>query len=113
MSEILTNKAFSIYEEKFISGIKDDHNSHGVNQFLCRIKDVMKDKYRLIDKFSLIASFISDDVSGDIELFKSMKKIRDNISHGKECDEKTLPVESARKMVAKYLKSHMLSEENA
>lgn len=111
--EILTNKAFSIYEEKFISGIADDHNSHGVNQFLDRIKDVMKDKYRLADKFSLIASFISDDISGDIELFKSMKIIRDNISHGKEFDEEALPVESARKIVAKYLKSHMLSEQNA
>ena len=111
--EILTNKIFSTYEEKFISGIADDHNSHGVNQFLVRIKDVMKDKYRLTDKFSLIASFLSDDISGDIELFKSMKKIRDNISHGKEFDEETLPVESARKMVAKYLKSHMFSEENA
>ena len=111
--EILTNKLFSTYEEKFISGIKDDHNSHGVNQFLIRIKDVMKDKYRLADKFSLIASFLSDNISGDIELFKSMKKIRDNISHGKEFDEETLPVENARTMVAKYLKSHMLSEENA
>ena len=111
--EILTNKIFSTYEEKFISGIADGHNSHGVNQFLIRIKDVMKDKYRLTDKFSLIASFLSDDVSVDIELFKSMKKIRDNISHGKEFDEETLPVESARKMVAKYLKSHMISDENA
>lgn len=111
--EILTNKIFSIYEEKFISGIEDDHSSHGVNEFLDRIKDVMKDKYRLTDKFSLIASFISDDISVDIELFKSMKKIRDNISHGKEFDEETLPVESARKMVAKYLKSHMLSAKNA
>lgn len=111
--EIFTNKVFSTYEEKFISGIADDHNSHGVNQFLFRIKDVMKDKYRLTDKFSLIASFLSDDISGDIELFKSMKKERDNISHGKEFDEETLPVENARKMVAKYLKSHMYSEENA
>lgn len=111
--EILTNKIFSTYEEKFISGITHEHNSHGVNQFLIRIKNVMKDKYRLADKFSLIASFLSDDISGDIELFKSMKIIRDNISHGKEFNEETLPVENARKMVAKYLKSHMLSEENA
>ncbi len=111
--EIFTNKVFSTYEEKFISGIEDDHNSHGVSQFLVRIKDVMKDKYRLTDKFSLIASFLSDDISEDIELFKSMKKERDNISHGKEFDEESLPVENARKMVAKYLKSHMYSEEKA
>lgn len=51
--EIFTNKVFSVYEEKFIVNIADNHNSHGVNQFLTRIKDVMKDKYRLTDKFAL------------------------------------------------------------
>lgn len=111
--EILTNKVFPVYEEKFIAGIVDDHNSHGVNHFLERIKDVMKDKYRLVDKFSLVASFLSDEIAEDIELFKSMKKIRDNISHGKEFDEETLPVEDARKLVSKYLNNHMLATENA
>lgn len=111
--EILTNKIFSIYEEKFIDDIADDHNSHGVNQFLTRIKDVMKDKYRLTDKFYLIASFLSNEATEDIELFKSMKTIRDNISHGKEFNEETLPVENARKLTAKYLMGHMLSTENA
>ena len=111
--EIFTNKVFSSYEEKFIANIADDHNSHGVNQFLIRIKDVMKDKYRLTDKFSLIASYLSDNVEKDLELFKSMKGLRDDISHGKEFDEDALPVEDARKLVAKYLKSHMLSTESA
>lgn len=109
--EILTNKIFSLYEHKFITGIADGHNSHGVNTFLERIKDVMKDKYRLTDKFSLIASFLSGDIAGDIELFKRMKKQRDDISHGKEFDEEGLPVEDARKMAAKYLLSHMRETE--
>ena len=47
-----------------------------------------------------------------ITLFKSMKGLHD-ISHGKEFDEDALPVEDARKLVAKYLKSHMLSTESA
>lgn len=111
--EIITNKVFPIYEDKFIAGIVDDHNSHGVNHFLDRIKDVMKDKYRLTDKFSLIASFLSDEITEDIELFKSMKKIRDDISHGKEFNEETLPVEDARKLASKYLKRHMLATEIA
>lgn len=110
--EILTNKVFPVYEEKFIAGIVDDHNSDGVNNFLDRIKDVMKDKYRLTDKFSLIASFLSTEITEDIELFKSMKKERDNISHGKEFDEEALPVEDARKLASKYLKNHMLATEN-
>jgi hypothetical protein len=107
--EIFTNKVFSIYEEQFITNIADDHSSHGVNQFLTRIKDVMKDKYRLSDKFALIASFLSNEIEEDIELFKSMKKLRDDISHGKEFNEETLPVEDARKLIAKYLRSYMLS----
>ena len=111
--EILVNKIFTTYEEKFISNVIDDQNSHGVNQFLTRIKDVMKDKYRITDKFSLMASFLSDEATEDIELFKSMKKIRNDISHGNEFNEETLPVENARKLVAKYLMGHMLSSNNA
>jgi len=107
--EIFTNKVFSIYEDKFITSIADDHDSHGVNHFLTRIKDVMKDKYRLTDKFSLIASFLSEDVETDIESFKSMKSLRDDISHGKEFNEETLPVEEIRKLTAKYLRGHLLS----
>ena len=78
-----------------------------------RIKDVMKDKYRLTDKFVLIASFLSNEIEEDIESFKSMKKLRDDIFHGKEFNEETLPVEDARKLAAKYLKSHMLSTASA
>ncbi len=111
--EILTNKVFPVYEEKFIAGIVDDHNSHGVNNFLRRIKDVMKDKYRLTDKFSLVASFLSSEITADIELFKNIKKERDNISHGKEFDEEALPVEGARKLASKYLMNHMSATENA
>ncbi len=111
--EILTNKVFPVYEEKFIAGIMNDHNSHGVNNFLDRIKYVMKDKYRLVDKFSLMASFLSSEITKDIDLFKSMKKLRDNISHGEEFDEEALPVEDARKLVSKYLKNHMLTTDNA
>ncbi len=111
--EILTNKVFPVYEEQFIAGIMDDHNSHGVDNFLDRIKDVMKDKYRLADKFSLVASFLSNEITDDIKLFKSMKKMRDNISHGEEFDEETLPVEDARKLASKYLRNHMLATKNA
>ena len=107
--EILINKTFSTYEECFITNIADDHDSHGVTQFLTRIKDTMKDKYRLTDKFSLIASFLSEDAEADIESFKRMKSLRDDISHGKEFNEEALPVEEIRKMVAKYLKGHLMS----
>lgn len=107
--EILTNKIFSIYEEEFINGIAGEHNSYGVDNFLDRITSVMKDKYRLTDKFSLIASFLSSEIEEDIELFKRMKKIRDTISHGNEFNEETLPVENARELAGKYLKYHMLT----
>ncbi|MEJ1365466.1 MAG: hypothetical protein RPU42_10325 [Candidatus Sedimenticola sp. (ex Thyasira tokunagai)] len=111
--EIFTNKVFTFYEDKFVNGIAEDHNSDGVNKFLERIKDVMKDKYRLTDKFALIASFLSGEPAEDIEQFKSMKKIRDTISHGREFNEDTLPIEEIRKLAAKYLRSHLLGIEGA
>jgi hypothetical protein len=72
--EIFINKSFKLYEKKFISGVSDAHSSHGVNNFLSRIHEVMKDKYRLTDKLSLIASFLSDDIEDDICLFGDIKK---------------------------------------
>lgn len=111
--EIFTNKVFSEYENRFISNISIHHDSHGVNQFLGRISEVMKDKYRLADKFSLISSFLSDDATADIEQFKKLKRIRDNISHGDEFDEEHLPVEDTRKLAAKYLGLHLTAEKSS
>lgn len=93
--EILINKAFPYYEGKFIAGIVSDNNSQCVNDFLGRIKDVMKDKYKLTDKFLLIASFLSDETEEDVALFWKVKKTRDRILHGEQFDEESLPVEEA------------------
>jgi hypothetical protein len=111
--EILTHKVFPVYEKLFIAGIMNDHSSYGVNDFMRRIKEVMRDKYRLTDKFSLVASFLSSEATEDIKLFKNMKKERDNISHGNEFDEEALPVEDARKLASKFLMNHMLAAGNA
>lgn len=111
--EIFVNKVFALYEAKFISNVADDHSSHGVSKFLERIQTVMKDKYRLTDKFTLIASFLSDDIESDINLFNRIKEQRNHIFHGQAFDEEALPVEDARRLISVYLKKHLTIEGSA
>lgn len=111
--EIFINKVFVQYEAKFISNVDNDHSSHGVSKYLERIQSVMKDKYRLTDKFTLIASFLGDDIENDINLFNRIKKQRNDIYHGQAFDEEILPVEDARRLISVYLKKHLTFEDNA
>jgi len=104
--EIFVNKIFASYEDKFISDVKN-HSSKGVNKFLDRVKSVMRDKYRLADKFTLIASFLSDNIERDVNSFNEIKKQRDNIFHGQMFDEETLPVEEVRRLISVYVKKHL------
>jgi hypothetical protein len=106
--EILINKAFLVYEDEFVNTALANNGGNGVSAFIQRIQDVMKDKYRLTDKFALTASYLSDNVDADIDLFKTLKKQRDAISHGQEFDEESLPVEDARRLTGRFLRNHIL-----
>lgn len=109
--EIFINKVFSEYEDVFIKNVLEHQTSKGTNLFMQQIKKVMNGKYRLTDKFVLIASFLSDDIDSDIESFKEFKSKRDNISHGVEIEEASLPAEEIRKLAILYLKLHMQTQD--
>lgn len=106
-TEIFVNKSFTYYEEKFISKVSGNHDSNGVDRFMERVQSVMKDKYRLYDKFVLIASYLSPNLENDLKLFKKIKKTRDQIYHGITFNDDELPVEETRELVSIYLKNHM------
>jgi hypothetical protein len=109
--EIFINKAFSGYEDAFINNVLEHQTSKGTYIFMQQIKKVMNGKYRITDKFVLIASFLSDDIDSDIESFKKFKSKRDDISHGAEVEEESLPAEEIRKFTILYLKLHMQTQE--
>lgn len=87
--------------EKLASGAPA--SSH---KYFERLKEVMKDKYRLSDKFLVIASLLNEDsAEEDAVEFKRLKDIRDNLFHGGGAE--TLPVEQVQALLRNYLTLHL------
>ena len=73
-----------------------------------RIREVMKDKYRLEDKFSFIAAELDDpDIEQDLDLFRRIKGIRNDFLHGEDVHWRSLPLEGTRELLRKYLRLHV------
>jgi hypothetical protein len=72
-----------------------------------RFKDVMSDKYRLSDKFLIIASVLdaSAAATDDCE-FRQLKSVRDGVSHALETPAH-LPTEAVQRLLAKYMLLHI------
>jgi len=107
-SEILINKTFSSYEERFFQELNEGDHPRARRQYLQRIRSVMKDKHRLTDKFALIASVLCpEEADEDVEQFTQAKEIRDKLSHGQDVHEASLPVQPLQELARKYLRFHL------
>lgn len=106
--EILINKVFSEYEKLFIQNLLGADPVNNAQRYFDRVRDVMKEKYRIMDKFIVIAACIGkDSVEADIEEFGKIKKIRDTLLHGEIMDEKSLPVAETVRLLWKYMRCHL------
>ena len=109
--EILIAKAFKTYEHAFFLPLANAGQPIR-ERFLNRIKEVMKDKYRLTDKFLAVASIVFPDdqdkeIEEDFKQFSKLKKLRDSISHGDEFTERDLPVHELTKLLRKYILAYV------
>jgi hypothetical protein len=110
--EILIAKSFKIYEEVFLSPLANAGQPTLRERFLQRLKGVMKDKYRLTDKFLAVAAVLFPDlpdttVQDDYKKFSRLKELRDAIFHGEEFPERDLPVHELAALLRKYLLAHV------
>ena len=106
--EIFVNKNFKQHEERIFGRLSSDDSPLVPPAVTKRIRDVMSDKYRLTDKFSVIAAELySNDLEADIATFQSLKVFRDKLLHGEDVPLDSLPSEEARKLLRKYLKGHL------
>jgi hypothetical protein len=106
--EILVQKMFKIFEDEFLSPIISAGQATLRERFLKRLKLVMNEKYRLADKFLVVAAVLYPDASeqeaqDDLNLFLNLKNKRDIIYHGSELSEQELPLYSLEKLLQKYL----------
>jgi hypothetical protein len=68
----------------------------------------MKDKYRLVDKFGVVAAVLAGETSdADIVQFKRIKKVRDELLHGQEAPVTSLLNTELRELLSKYLRAHL------
>jgi len=103
--EIFVNKNFNNFEAITFNNLSNHDTTLTLSKFLNRIKSVMKDKYRLVDKFSVISFELSPDSSeDDIKSFEEIKGIRDKFMHGNDIDISNLPTNDTTKLLRKYLK---------
>lgn len=106
--EILVAKSFKAYEQIFLSPFTDADQASLRERFLLRVKDVMKDKYRLTDKFIAVTAVLFPSIDHEeakecYEMFCALKKVRDSIFHGEPFSEKDLPIDELSKLLRRYV----------
>jgi hypothetical protein len=97
-----------VYEERFFKELDNGEHPESRRQYLRRVRSVMSSKYRLSDKFALIASLLSpESADEDVEQFKQAKNDRDKLLHGQDVHEASLPVQIVQELARKYLRIHL------
>ena len=80
--------------------------------YFSRIADVMGERYRLLDKFAVIASCLfPDQAASDIKNFKVLKKQRDEVMHGAEITDAELRADEIRQLVRRYLDADLRGDQ--
>ncbi len=116
--EILIAKSFKSYEQAFLSPFTNAEQPTLRERFLTRIKFVMKDKYRLTDKFIAVTAVLFPNIE-DAEAernyadFYKLKELRDSIFHGEPFSEKDLPVHEMAALLRKYVVARIATPNKA
>jgi hypothetical protein len=106
--EIFVNATFKATYEERLFQIMEEGAPQSAKGVFERFKDVMKDKYRVADKFLAIASVLdANGADNDLSEFKRIKKIRDGLLHALDTPLTPLPTDAVQKLLLKYLKLHL------
>lgn len=105
--EIFVNASFeALYEARWFD-IMESGAPAAAKPVFERFKDVMSDKYRLADKFLIIAAVLgADAATADAEEFRKLKGTRDDLLHASEIPTH-LPTEAVQKLLLKYMRLHL------
>lgn len=109
--EIFANATFKeTYQECWFQIMKSGAPD-AANPVFERFQDVMKDKYRLTDKFLIIASVLDpDNATTDADKFSELKKVRDGLLHALDTPQSPLPIGEIQNLLLKYMKLHLNSK---
>jgi len=105
--EIFINGCFRAYENSLFEKLHDGEKPLAPSKLVERIRDVMKDKYGLSNKFALVSLELDGaSTETDIADFQRVKRVRDSLIHGEEVPLDALPTKDVRRLLRKYLKLH-------
>jgi hypothetical protein len=110
--EILVAKAFKTSEEVFLSPLSHPGPTTLRERFLVRLKQVMKDKYRLLDKFLAVTVVLfpdadADELEANYAAFSALKSRRDSMFHGGHFVDSDLPLNELSTMLNKYVSAYV------
>jgi hypothetical protein len=109
--EILVNKSFKEYENRFFNALNLALQPEMAALFLAQVRKTLEGKHNLVSRFTLVSAVLlprqnGTDAEADLMAFKSIKTKRDEISHGNVFDEHSLPVHELHNLLMKYLAAH-------
>ncbi|MER9971186.1 hypothetical protein [Mesorhizobium sp. M0060] len=106
--EIFINGTFkSTYEARWFQIMEEGAPASSKPVFV-RFADVMKDKYRLADKFLIIVSMLDAiGAEADEKEFRRLKKVRDELLHALDVPPGPLPTEAVQRLLLKFMKLHL------
>jgi hypothetical protein len=103
---------FPEYSERVFRELSSGDHPEARATYVARIREVMKDKYRLGDKFALVASYLApEEADVDLEAFHEIKRQRDELMHGMDVSERQLQVGVAQRLAQQYLHRHIGANE--
>jgi hypothetical protein len=105
--EIFVNAMFKrFYETKWFQIMEQGAPASG-RPMIDRFKEVMGERYRVADKFVVIASVLDPEhATAEIEEFRKLKGVRDDLLHALDTQPE-LPTEDVQKLLMKYLRLHV------
>lgn len=106
--EIFVGKVFKnhgiAFVDELVSGARTSEDAEYFERFMRETKR----QYSLVDKFSVIATVLNDEYSdADIQVFQFIKGRRDNLFHGQEVPETSLPNTELQSLLSKYLRTYL------
>ena len=105
--EIFVNKSFkAVYEKQWFATVETTASAASKPIF-ARLKDVMRDKYRLLDKFLMVAATLNPiGATRDVETFRGLKTLRDKLMHDAEVP-RHLPTHEIQTLLKEYMRLHL------
>jgi hypothetical protein len=105
--EVFTNKVFPQYEKDGLPISKDELPA-AMLAYLKRVREVMKDKYTLANKFTLISYALElPDLDRAVAQFVEAIKQRDRLSHGEQIEERLLPISDVQRLLRELVLRHL------